>query len=97
MSLSVTHTHSLSLSHQHSQQYAPFQRVVLHPKCASNQIQISLTWNETPSDLDLYVVRVCVAVCCSVLQFVAVILLSKKLFNCNIRLQHTTATRDCNI
>jgi uncharacterized protein YfaP (DUF2135 family) len=27
--------------------------MVLHPKCEGNEIQISLIWNESPSDLDL--------------------------------------------
>ena len=39
-----------------SDEYQPFRRVVLHPRCEKDEIKVSLIWNESPADLDLYAV-----------------------------------------
>ena len=43
--------------------YEPFRRVLLHPRCNKDEVQISLVWNESPSDLDLYAVTSYTKVC----------------------------------
>ena len=44
-------------------EYEPFRRIVLHPRCEKDEVKISLVWNESPSDLDLYAVTAYTKVC----------------------------------
>ena len=52
----LTKTFDYRIGAPNSDEYEPFRRVVLHPKCEKDEIQISLIWNESPTDLDLYAV-----------------------------------------
>ena len=52
----LPHSFQYRIGRPEGNEYRPFVRVVLHPKCSTDQIKVNLVWNESPSDLDLYAV-----------------------------------------